>query len=499
MKISKILLFSFLWLFLFKACDHITPPALDDKDVYFETDLSLLKKQANVVALSKDPVIAADEMKFTMIAKEIPGYGGHFFDEEGHLVVYVTDMRHETAAQSIMQQWVNAIYTGMHDHPVRNPQVHVKKGDYTFKELQKFRDILTFPLFDIEGVIYSSIYFTKNKFRVGIIDEFYRDKVKRFKEEYGVPVDALYIELSKPVELLIESVPEYKPLTSRSVLSNTTLRDYYRPIKGGLRQQRRDTDGSRYNCTISFNADWNDEKTWFTASHCTEWATSVTDGTRFYNPNDSSEDYFIGNERYDRGTHSIFVCGPHRRCRYSDAAIIELPQNVTRRFRGIARTEYSSTGWGISGSLVIDNDNPFFNITYDRPTRAEGMWLNKVGQTTGWTRGRIIDTSRTIRWTGRNVPSKWPYYYLLNQVVVEDMYAAPGDSGSPVFETRESNNVWLHGILWGIHPPGHPDLPETIVYSPMSGVRKDLGDFKTHDYGGGGGGDEPCDPYVIIC
>ena len=95
----------------------------------------------------------------------------------------------------------------------------------------------------------------------------------------------------------------------------------------------------------------------------------------------------------------------------------------------------------------------------------QGDVLDKVGRTTGWTRGRVIATCAHVPASGSNEVSLW-----------QDMVAghsAGGDSGSPVFQPTSDRNATLYGLLWG----GGPGV---LVFSPLENIRREPGDFTTH-------------------
>jgi hypothetical protein len=94
---------------------------------------------------------------------------------------------------------------------------------------------------------------------------------------------------------------------------------------------------------------------------------------------------------------------------------------------------------------------------------------NKVGRTTGWTRGPTSGTCIDVLALGTN-------HIRLCQAIVNALVDG-GDSGSGVFFRRgNQSRVTLLGILWG----GSVDEanPE-FVYSPMSGIERELGDLRT--------------------
>jgi hypothetical protein len=109
-----------------------------------------------------------------------------------------------------------------------------------------------------------------------------------------------------------------------------------------------------------------------------------------------------------------------------------------------------------------------FSIRAERPDPIQGEVANKVGRTTGWTRGPTTGTCVDVLALGTN-------HIRLCQAVVSALVDG-GDSGSSVFFRKGNNSkVTLLGILWG----GSVDEenPE-FVYSPMSGIERELGDLR---------------------
>lgn len=110
-----------------------------------------------------------------------------------------------------------------------------------------------------------------------------------------------------------------------------------------------------------------------------------------------------------------------------------------------------------------------FSIKAERADPIQGEVANKVGRTTGWTRGPTTGTCIDVLALGTN-------HIRLCQAIVSALVDG-GDSGSSVFFRKgNQSNVTLLGILWG----GSVDEtnPE-FVYSPMSGIERELGDLRT--------------------
>jgi hypothetical protein len=95
-------------------------------------------------------------------------------------------------------------------------------------------------------------------------------------------------------------------------------------------------------------------------------------------------------------------------------------------------------------------------------------FVEKVGRTTGWTSGQVTHTCV-------HIPHQNSDWKLLCQHGAG--YArGSGDSGSPVFSrvNMQSDEVRLLGIHWGVN-----NELGVAWFSPMSGVKHDLGSMQT--------------------
>ena len=238
-----------------------------------------------------------------------------------------------------------------------------------------------------------------------------------------------------------------------------TLRDAFRATVAGTQ-----IHFGQYVFTMGFNVDHAGGRSFITNSHCTN-QQGGTEGTEYWQPLKTTHPTAIATEaqdpEYKRGGAS---CPKGKRCRTSDASRA-LYASTTASERGlIAQT----TGYN-NGSLTVSSTSPTFTITgQDNTTTsyAIGTVVNKVGRTTGWTRGNVTRTCVNTSVSGSTV-------YLLCQTFVSDPGGATvvsgGDSGSPVF-TGSGGNVTLVGILWG----GSSDN-RTFVFSPLKQIQDEIG------------------------
>jgi hypothetical protein len=189
----------------------------------------------------------------------------------------------------------------------------------------------------------------------------------------------------------------------------------------------------------------------FTASHCTNRQGGV-EGTQYYQPLSSTDNTVIATEVEDPEYFRGGVCPKGKKCRYSDAARALYNASVASN-KEIARTSAAN-----NGSLNITG---VFDVT-DQGDVTSGT-VNKIGRTTGWTAGNISGVCRNTNVGGTNI-------HQLCQTFV-NAGVAGGDSGSDVF-VLSGSSARLVGILWGGNGSG-----TQFVYSPVSGIVRDLGAF----------------------
>lgn len=184
----------------------------------------------------------------------------------------------------------------------------------------------------------------------------------------------------------------------------------------------------------------------------------------------------------------------------SDASAIKINSGIQANRGLIARTTFKNNTGG-SGSTTINESNPVFSIAKSDDYIAQGTIVSKIGRETGWTEGKIIKTCVDKTYPGSE-------FWILKCQYAADFYADYGDSGSPVFRqiysADGSEYISLYGIVY-MKSSGE------IYFSPMSGIRSDLGYVSANnpnsDYvapppnNGGGGGVivDPCEENPLNC
>jgi len=254
------------------------------------------------------------------------------------------------------------------------------------------------------------------------------------------------------------SSSDYEIKVTAPIHQVATLRDVWRPTQAGIQ-----IHFGQFVCSMGFNADAGSERSFITASHCTNTQGGV-EGTQYFQPLSTVDPTVIATEVADPEYFTFKTdpaCPRGKLCRYSDASRELYSGSVASTRGAIART----TGVN-NGSLEVAGS---FDVTaQDNAGTAApvGATVNKVGRTTGWTQGQVTNTCVRTNVFGSRI-------HLLCQTFVAAGVGG-GDSGSGVFVITRRNDVTLVGILWGGTGDG-----QTFVFSPMSGVERELGPLTT--------------------
>jgi hypothetical protein len=243
---------------------------------------------------------------------------------------------------------------------------------------------------------------------------------------------------------------EYEINVTAPIHQVATLRDVWRPTQAGIQ-----IHFPGFLCSMGFNADAGSERSFVTASHCTTTQGGV-ESTPYWQPLSTVDPTVIATEVADP-EYLTFKANPEcprgKLCRYSDASRALYSAGVPSTRGAIAKTTGAN-----NGSLEVAGS---FSVTAQNDVGV-GAVVNKVGRTTGWTQGPVTNTCVNTNVFRSKI-------HLLCQTFVSAGVAG-GDSGSGVFAITKKDDVTLVGILWGGSGDGR-----TFVYSPLSGVTRELG------------------------
>lgn len=361
------------------------------------------------------------------IGREIPGFGGLYYDETGRPNVYLLepDGPGRSALKSL------------------GTEVIVHRGDYEFERLLAWRLELR-PVLALPGVVFLDVDETRNRVVVGLDSSSPgksadRDRVEQRILASGVPKDAV----------LLRETARLVPFAG--------LQDRLRPVPGGAQFVF-----SSFACTLGFNAFRGQDFGFVVASHCTDIMGEL-EGTRFFQSLPGNKNG-IGTEIVDPPFFTGSPCPPQKHCRFSDSAFAKYDNN---RLGGLAKIARPVSGGSQIGPLTLKPTSARFTITGRAGSPLEGDFVHKVGRTTGWTFGTVIGTCLDV--------NEDAGITLFCQSLVQ-LGGGPGDSGAPVFKVLPGNKARLVGLLWG--GGDDPNLGIIGVFSPLENIEEDLGTLR---------------------
>jgi hypothetical protein len=361
------------------------------------------------------------------LGRQVPGFGGFYLDDDGTPVVYLKNAAERQNAERALAPFLT-------HHHLSSSQLRVMPAKHDWSQLEDWFIRASTGVLSIPGAAFVDANEATNRVTIGL-EKGALSRIQGIVARLGIPTDAVEFQETEPVRLFV------------------TLRGKVRPAVGGLQ-----INFPGFLCTLGFNAIRNGQRSFITASHCTNHQGGV-EATPYYQPLQSTAPAKIATEVSDPGySQTKTGCPAGFRCRFSDASRAAYTSTTTSSLGKIAKT----TGPN-NGSITINGN---FNITAEG-TASVGQVVGKVGRTTGWTTGKVTNTCVNVGVSETNLAQ-------LCQNFVSAKSGA-GDSGSPVF--KGSSNITLVGILWGgiVNQNGST----TYVYSPISNIERELGALTT--------------------
>lgn len=384
------------------------------------------------------------------INESVPGFAGLYLDEDQRPVILMTRAARAEEARS-------AVGPLLLERGLSNADVRFEDAEFEWRELLRWRLQLR-DAFAHDGVVSLGIDESRNRIRMGVLDDAAQRAVGELFASYGIPPEAVEFQITerRTAPFSGTGIRAHGATREASRTSTTTLADRVRPLLGGLRIN----DGGIWKCTYGAGVDGFPQPMFVTASHCAFIEGGVTTPPfEFYQPERStSADEIPAWESLD--PDSIVTggtCSSSTPCRWADATLAEMdlpaPENSNWAFGEIARPASGSQSGGsltIAGTFYISDrlDSPIY-----------GQMLHKIGGTTGWSFGVVKETC-----SDKNNGSG---FKLFCQARV-DAGASDGDSGAPVFDRFSTDYVRLAGILWG-------GENGDFWFSPMSSLDEHFG------------------------
>jgi hypothetical protein len=370
------------------------------------------------------------EDEILRIEAGVPGFGGFYFDrDEWRFAIHVRDAEHEEAALAASRQLASHVVMRLQRDDVSSQDIAVREGRFGFSELVAWSEFLFPKVLTIPGFVAIGADERRNRVLVRVENTGAQRQVEEILEVLDAPDGVVHVELAN------------------RMYAATSLTDRIRPTGGGIEIIREDGNAQ---CTHGWTVETGHEEVGFvTAAHCSLYAPGSGTPEDVFQGSTSSGDR-IGGVHINPAWDVLEECEDAASqtwagdCIAADAMFVT---SGTVDYR-VARTSSLGTN-NQTGSLTVDGwwesiDEPFFSVS--------GLDADKVGRTTGWTRGEIesicINTVVTH-------PTTASQYLVLCMDWVEFAGVGRGDSGGPVFYPAPANGtINPLGVLVGFAGEG---------------------------------------------
>lgn len=364
------------------------------------------------------------------LARRVPGFGGFYLDDQGAPVVYLKNAAERGNAERALAPFFQA-------QGLSASKLRVLPARFEWAQLEDWSFQATTEVLGARGAVFVDANEATNQVTIGV-EHGAQARIQGIVARLGIPKEAVVLQETEPISYA------------------ATLRSKVRPVQGGLQINFPGPNPTveTFICSIGFNATRNGQRSFITASHCTNHQGGV-ENTPYYQPLQTSTSPKIATEVSDPSYKTGNGCPSGIQCRFSDASRAAYTAATTSSLGKIAKTTGpNNSSVTISGSL---------NITAEG-SAAVGQVVGKIGRSSGWTTGKVTNTCVNVLVDGTTLG-----LFCQNFVSAR---LKPGDSGSPVF--KGNSNVTLVGLLWGGNAAG-----TLYAYSPMSGIEKELGALTT--------------------
>src|SRR6476469_4133730 len=382
-------------------------------------DLALTGTQQD---LADDPVA---------LARGVPGFGGFFVDEQDTPTVYLTTPGRLAAAEQALAPWFRE-----RNRPA--VALRVLPARFAWADLERWVAQASPEALAVPGAVFADADEAGNRVHIGVEHAAAASRVRSVLARLGIPAAAAAVDVVPPIHQV------------------ATLRGSVRPVVAGVQ-----INFPGFLCSLGFNATRGGVAGFVTASHCTNTQGGV-ESTPYWQPTQTAKPVQIGTETVDPKYKSTLAgCPSDRLCRRSDASFAKYINGTKNTLGTIARTaSTTSSDRTIVGGWTITSNATSSSFTV-------GETVNKIGRTTGWSRGKVVATCATVNVSGATITQ-------ICQTVVNAKVGA-GDSGSNVFSVTSGTDVKLDGLRGGGSTDG-----KTFVFSPLANITGELGGLTTH-------------------
>lgn len=345
------------------------------------------------------------------IARELPAFGGFYYNDRGQLEVALTD-------ESYFADAVTRIRAILPAQMASTASFVSRPVQYSFMDLARYRTVLRDRVFAISGVVSIGVSESQNRVKIGVTQPAAEYEVRAVVDSLRIPRESVTFEYG--------SVGSSSHITLRMHNPTST-------IQGGWQVA---TASPTKVSTLGFAALRRSDasEVFVVNSHATN-VPHEYDGGWMGQPYLTGQDT-IGQEILDPPT---WTCGSDQ-CRHSDSALFRATKTLD-----LGRIARTTVRCGLetcdTTNVTVDDTYPTILIVSRRDYNIENETLDKIGRSTGWTYGAVEDTCHDYKTSG--------WIKLCSDRV--DYSSEDGDSGSPVFSYNGGvgGSAELRGIHWG--------------------------------------------------
>jgi hypothetical protein len=420
------------------SCQDVTGPvAPEERSNESISDLSFTLQQRYLST--------TDE--YLAVEKLVPGFGGLYFDEQRRLNVHLTSSARTAAStsrvRSVLAEFFRTRPVDLNGSRLDLQNIVFHDGRRDVARLIELHDEVGKIIGGIPGRTAYGIDYVENRVEVGVQGPELVQEAQSRLIDLGVSED----------DVAVRVVP--------LVHTRSNLRDYHRPVYGGMGVYRV-VDGSFRPCSIAANVrEILDGPVYYlTASHCTDLLGVVDTITHVQGGLTSN--HRLAFERQDppfftnADNPACPIDWTAPRCRWSDVSLMEYITPDSRGFAKIAHTPLGSINLGTPDHYVVSHgSNP-----------QVGTYVRKVGAMTGTSHGLVtqVHQNRVLRrHSGRDRAAYW-----ILRATIADHNVADGDSGGALYQLLPDGRVAVLGVLFG-------GAPTEVYYAPMGNVSQDFG------------------------
>ncbi len=364
--------------------------------------------------------------QFATLSILLPGFAGAFFDEEDNFVIAVSKDSEYKYSEDIMQTLSDSkINLSILDDILESASKHnllVQEATYDFASLHEWHMTISKKLMSDPNVIFTDADEVQNRIVIGVNEISENEKYFADISALGIPNDVIIIEKTEPI---VEGLKQTR-----------------RPTGGGLRIV------GNGGCSLGVNVryfDFDDghfTNGFLTNAHCTDDRHQVT-GTIFKQINSP-----IGEEIRIAPAIPTNCNRPGQLCYYADVALVKYSPGVPTQGKINRTALWDPNCHPGAANCPIDSSNPIFPVQGKSNSQFAGQELNKVGQTTGWTKGKVDSTCVTISLSSTTTLFCQNFVKKDSNAPQNQPIFSNGDSGSAAFKIVSSKAV-IAGLNWG--------------------------------------------------